>query len=38
MRIGAPEAPAVPFSPPLENAFLPNQESIGQALDRLAAF
>ncbi|HET7037581.1 MAG TPA: alpha-ketoacid dehydrogenase subunit beta [Thermomicrobiaceae bacterium] len=38
MRIGGPEVPAMPFSRPLENAFLPNQETIGEALDRLAAF
>lgn len=37
-RIAGPEVPAVPFSRPLENAFLPNAETIGQALDRLAAF
>lgn len=38
LRLGGPEAPAMPFSPPLERAFLPNQESIAQALDRLAAY
>jgi 2-oxoisovalerate dehydrogenase E1 component beta subunit len=37
-RVAGPEVPAVPFSRPLENAFLPNAETIGQALDRLSAF
>ncbi len=38
MRIGGPEVPAMPYSKPLESAFLPNAEKIGAALDKLAAF
>jgi 2-oxoisovalerate dehydrogenase E1 component beta subunit len=38
MRVAAPEVPGVPFSRPLEDAFLPNAETIGAALDRLAAY
>ncbi len=37
-RIGGPESPAMPFSKPLEAAFLPNKETIGAALERLSAF
>jgi 2-oxoisovalerate dehydrogenase E1 component beta subunit len=38
MRIGGPEIPAMPYTKPLETAYLPNQQTIGDALDRLAAF
>jgi len=38
MRIGGPEVPAMPFSKPLESAYLPNQQTIGAALERLSAF
>jgi len=38
MRIGGPEVPAVPYSKPLEAAFLPNQQTIGAALERLSAY
>lgn len=38
MRVAAPEAPAMAFSQPLEHAFLPNKETIGAALNRLAAY
>ena len=37
-RVAAPEAPAMAYSQPLEHAFLPNKETIGAVLDRLAAF
>ncbi len=37
-RVGGPEVPAMPYSKPLESAFLPNAETIGAALDKLAAF
>lgn len=38
MRVAGPEVPAIPFSPPLEQAFLPNPDTIGAALDHLAAY
>ncbi|HUZ03158.1 MAG TPA: alpha-ketoacid dehydrogenase subunit beta [Thermomicrobiaceae bacterium] len=38
MRVAGAEVPAMPYSPPLEHAYLPNQEKIGAALDRLAAY
>jgi 2-oxoisovalerate dehydrogenase E1 component beta subunit len=38
MRIGGAEVPAMPYTKPLEAAYLPNQETIGAALERLAAF
>ncbi len=38
MRVGGPEVPAMPYSKPLEAAYLPNQEKIGAALERLSAF
>lgn len=38
MRVAGAEVPAMPFSPPLEHAYLPNQEKILAALDRLAAY
>ena len=38
MRVAGAEVPAMPFSPPLEHAYLPNQEKIGAALDQLAAY
>ncbi len=37
-RIGGPEVPAMPYSKPLESAFLPNQQTIGAALEKLSAF
>ncbi len=36
-RLGGADVP-VPFSPPLEDAYRPSAETIGAALDRLAAF
>ncbi|HET9017859.1 MAG TPA: alpha-ketoacid dehydrogenase subunit beta [Thermomicrobiaceae bacterium] len=38
MRVTGAEVPAMPFTPSLEHAYLPNQEKIGAALDRLAAY
>lgn len=37
MRVTAPDTP-VPFSPPLEKAFLPNREKIYAAAQKLAAY
>jgi 2-oxoisovalerate dehydrogenase E1 component beta subunit len=38
MRVAAPDVPAMPFSPPLEHAFLVDAEKIGAALRRLISF
>lgn len=38
LRITGPDAPAMPFSEPLERAFLPDVNGIAQALRRLAAY
>jgi len=38
MRVAAPDVPAMPFSPPLEKAFMIDAEKIGAALRRLVAF
>ncbi|MBX6341341.1 MAG: alpha-ketoacid dehydrogenase subunit beta [Thermomicrobiaceae bacterium] len=38
MRVAGPEVPGVPYSPPLEQAFMPNADKIGAALERLAAY
>ena len=38
MRVTAPDVPAMPFSPPLERAFLIDAEKIGTALRRLLAY
>ena len=35
MRVAAPDVPAMPFSPPLEHAFMVDAEKIGAALRRL---
>lgn len=37
-RVTAPDVPAMPFSPPLEHAFLVDAAKIGMALRRLIAF
>ncbi len=37
LRIAAPDTP-VPFSPPLEEAFLPNAEKLCRAARALAAY
>jgi 2-oxoisovalerate dehydrogenase E1 component beta subunit len=38
MRVAAPDVPAMPFSPPLEHAFLVDADKIGAALRRLISF
>jgi len=38
LRVTGPDIPAIPFSPPLEKAWLPNTEKIAAAIDRLAAY
>lgn len=37
-RLASPNVPAIPYSPPLEKAFLLNADDIFEAIDRLAAF
>jgi 2-oxoisovalerate dehydrogenase E1 component beta subunit len=37
-RIGGPDVPAMPYSKPLEEAFLPNPTSIADGMRRLAAY
>ena len=37
VRVTAPDTP-VPFSPPLERAFIPQVEDIVQAIERLASY
>ncbi|HEY7033766.1 MAG TPA: alpha-ketoacid dehydrogenase subunit beta [Thermomicrobiales bacterium] len=38
MRVTAPDVPAMPFSPPLEHAFMVDAEKIGAMLRKLVAF
>ncbi len=38
VRVAPPEAPAVPYSPPLQEYFLPNAAKIAKAMRRLAAY
>jgi 2-oxoisovalerate dehydrogenase E1 component beta subunit len=38
IRLAGPEVPAMPYSPPLEKAFLIDQHDIRAAIERLAAF
>lgn len=38
MRVTAPDVPAMPFSPPLEHAFMVDAEKIGAMLGKLIAF
>ncbi|OLC54322.1 MAG: alpha-ketoacid dehydrogenase subunit beta [Chloroflexi bacterium 13_1_40CM_4_68_4] len=38
LRIGGPESPATPFAKALEDAFLPNPETIAEAMRRLASY
>ncbi len=38
MRVTAPDVPAMPFSPPLEHAFMVDAEKIGAALRRLVEY
>lgn len=37
-RLASPHVPAMPFSPPLEQAYLLDSDDIFEAIDRLAAF
>lgn len=37
-RLTSPDVPAMPYSPPLEKAFMMDQNDILKAIDRLAAF
>lgn len=37
-RLGGPDVPAMPYSHPLQNWFMPNPEKIAQAIRDLAAF
>ena len=36
MRLGGPQVPAMPFSPPLEAMYMPNADKIGDAMRKLA--
>ncbi|NOZ06468.1 MAG: alpha-ketoacid dehydrogenase subunit beta [Chloroflexi bacterium] len=38
VRVAPPEAPAVPYSPPLQEYFMPNATKIAAAMRRLAAY
>jgi 2-oxoisovalerate dehydrogenase E1 component beta subunit len=38
MRLGGPDVPAVPFSHPLQEAFMPNPHKIAAAIRQLAAY
>lgn len=38
MRLTSPDVPAMPYSPPLENAYLVTRDDVYQAIDKLAAF
>lgn len=38
MRLGAPDIPAVPFSQPMQDFFMPNADKIEKAIRRLAAY
>ncbi len=38
VRVAAPDVPAAPYSPPLEEAFLPKAEDVAEAVRRLAAY
>jgi 2-oxoisovalerate dehydrogenase E1 component beta subunit len=38
MRVTAPDVPAMPFSPPLEHAFMVDAKKIGAALRTLIAY
>jgi len=38
VRVAPPEAPAVPYSPPLQEYFMPNAAKIAKAMRRLAAY
>ena len=38
MRLAGPEVPAMPFSPPLEAMFMPDADSIAEAMRKLASY
>ena len=38
MRLGAPDVPAVPFSVPMQDFFMPNVDKIEKAIRKLAAY
>lgn len=38
VRVAPPESPAVPYSPPLQDYWMPNAEKIAAAMRRLAAY
>jgi 2-oxoisovalerate dehydrogenase E1 component beta subunit len=38
MRLGGPQVPAMPFSPPLEAMYMPNAEKIAEAMRKLAGY
>ena len=38
VRLGGPEVPAMPFSPPLENMFMIDTEKISTAINKLAEY
>ncbi|CAG0946859.1 2-oxoisovalerate dehydrogenase E1 component beta subunit [Anaerolineae bacterium] len=38
MRVAGPDIPAVPFSPPMQDFFMPNAEKIESAVRKLAAY
>jgi 2-oxoisovalerate dehydrogenase E1 component beta subunit len=38
LRLGGPDVPAMPFSPPMEDFFMPNPEKILKAMRQLAAY
>lgn len=38
MRVAAPDVPAMPFSPPMEEFFMPNPKKIATALRKLAEY
>jgi 2-oxoisovalerate dehydrogenase E1 component beta subunit len=38
MRLAGPDVPAVPFSQPLQDFFMPNADKIERAIRKLAAY
>lgn len=38
VRVAAPDVPAIPYSPPLEEAFLPSAEVVSEAIRKLVAY
>jgi 2-oxoisovalerate dehydrogenase E1 component beta subunit len=38
MRVGGPQVPAMPFSPPLEAMYMPNADKIAEAMRKLAEY